>query len=363
MKEKTDPFTRTPGVAGKAYIDNGIAGEIIDSFCSPESEKYIYKITGLRGAGKSVEYSKVIRSLKEKKDWLVYPLSASGEAVTTLISKLSMEKFIKSSRKSTTVKSATSVSGNALVVSGNESVSISRSYMENDHFYSDEATLAQMIKTANRKKYKVLVGIDDIAKTPDTVKLVSMIGSMILEGLQVYLLVTGLSDNIEDFSSEKNLSFFKRADAREIRTLNKYDIAYMYEKLLGVDAAEARKIEAVTKGYAYAYQVLGSLYFGKKAGESLKDILPDFERILFKDSYELIWNSLTTGEKDVVRCIYKTKNGKAEEIKKLMDHPPSYPVYRERLINKHLVNGDTRGYLKIDLPGFDKFIELWGQSS
>lgn len=37
MKEKIDPFTRTPGIAGKAYIDNGIADEIINNFCSEES--------------------------------------------------------------------------------------------------------------------------------------------------------------------------------------------------------------------------------------------------------------------------------------------------------------------------------------
>lgn len=331
MKTKIDPFTRTPGVAGKAYIDNGVADTIISNFCSPESEKYVYKITGLRGSGKSVEYSKVIRTLKEKKDWLVYPLSATGEAVSTLISRLSMEKFI------------------------------ARSYTDNDHFYSEEAVLTHMISIANSKGYNVLVGVDDIARTPEMIKLLSMIGSMILEGLQIYLLVTGLSDNIEDFSSEKNLTFFKRADAIEIGALNKYDITYMYEKLLEIDAGKAKEIEALTSGYAYAYQVLGSLYFGKKKDESLDDIIPEFERILFRDSYDLIWKSLTAGEKDVVRCIYKTTDGKAEAIKSLMSNPSTYSVYRDRLIRKHLVDGDTRGYLKIKLPRFDRFIELWGE--
>ena len=124
MGKKTDPFTRTPGIAGKAYIDNGIADEIIENFRSEESATYVYKITGLRGSGKSVEYSQVIRTLKEDKKWLVYPLSASGEAVSTLISKLSMEKFIDSKETTTSVSSTTSVIGNAVVVSGNESINI-----------------------------------------------------------------------------------------------------------------------------------------------------------------------------------------------------------------------------------------------
>ena len=92
---RTDPFTRTPGVAGKAYIDNGIADEIINNFCNDDSAKYVYKITGLRGSGKSVEYGRVLRALKEKKDWLVYPLASTGDAVKTLIAKLSMENFWK----------------------------------------------------------------------------------------------------------------------------------------------------------------------------------------------------------------------------------------------------------------------------
>ena len=169
-----------------------------------------------------------------------------------------------------------------------------------------------------------------------------------------------LAENIEDLSSEKSLSFFKRADAKETKSLNKFDVTYMYEKLLNINSSEARKLEAITKGYAYAYQVLGSLYFEKPEGSTLEDILPDFERIIFKDSYDLIWQSLTNCEKELIRCIIRTKNGKTEEIKALMENPSVYPVYRERLINKHVVDGDNRGYLRINLPRFDKFVELWG---
>ncbi len=360
MAGKVDPFTRTPGIAGKAYIDNGIADEIIENFCSDESSKYVYKITGLRGSGKSVEYGKIIRTLKETSGWLVYPLSATGDAVPTLISKLSMEKFIDSTISTTSISSNTSVGGNLHIVSGSETMNVSKTFSPNEQFFSEEATLTSMITSANKKHFKVLIGIDDIAKTPEMIKLLSIIGSMILEGLQVYLVVTGLSENIEDFSNEKNLSFFKRADTKEIRGLNRYDVTFMYEKLLGIDTNEARKIESLSKDYAYAYQVLGSLYFSKNNTDTLEDIVPDFERIMYKDSYDLIWKSLTTGEKELVKCICKSESGKTEDIKKNMSNPGNYSVYRDRLINKHLVDGDTRGYLKIQLPSFDKFVELWG---
>ena len=358
---QSDPFTRTPGVAGKAYIDSGIATEIINNFNDEDSSKYVYKIIGLRGSGKSVEFGKIIRTLREDEGWLVYTLSASGDMISTLLSKLSMEKFISSITSTTSISSTTSLGGNVLVVSGNESVNVSKSFSEDKRFFSNEAALSRMISQASSKKYKVLIGIDDISKTPESVAMLSIICSMILEGLPVYLVVTGLAENIEDLSSEKNLSFFKRADSKETTPLNKYDITYMYEKLLGIDTALAKKIEAQSMGYAYAYQVLGSLYFEKDPKESLDDIIPEFERIMFKDSYDLIWQSLTKAEKELIRYIYESGSGKAEDIKALMDKPSTYPVYRERLINKHIVDGKSRGYLKINLPRFDKFIEMWGE--
>ena len=360
MAKRIDPFTRTPGIAGEAYIDNKVADSIIDDFTSDISSKYVYKITGLRGSGKSVEYGRVVRTLKEKPKWLVYPLSAAGDVVKTLISKLSMENFIDSKSQVTEINTSASASGDVYLVSGKGEVSVGKRVSDNEHFYSDEATLSRMITIANKKKYKVLVAIDDISKTSEMVKLLSMIGSMILEGMQIYLLVTGLSENIEEFSSEKNLTFFKRADSIEIKALNKYDITAMYQKLLKVDSAEAKKIEEETKGYAYAYQVLGSLYFSKAKDEKIEDLIPEYERILFRDSYDLIWKSLSNGEKEVIKCICKTKDGKAANIKNLMKNKSNYSVYRSRLLNKHLVDDETRGYLRLRLPHFDRFVEIWG---
>lgn len=362
MIKKTDPFTKTPGIAGKAYIDNGVADEIINNFRDKESAKYIYKIIGLRGSGKSVEYRKVITTLKEKNDWKVYPISAeTDDAVKTLISKLSMEKFIDSKKTTTSVSSNTTMGGDIKIVNGSETVTVSKDISDNAEYYSDEATLSYMVSLANKKKYKVLVGIDDIAKTPAMVKLLSIIDSMIMEGLQLYLVVTGLAENIEEFTSEKTLSFFKRSDAIEVKPLSKYDIFHMYKKLLEVDDTKAKELEELTGGYAYAYQVLGSLYYKKSDDETIEDLIPEYERTLFKDSYDLVWKKqLSRGEKEFIRCICKAKDGKVSEILKLMDKPGNYSSMRERLIAKHIIDGDERGYIKLRLPRFGRFIEIWG---
>ena len=92
--QRINPFTRTPGVAGAAFIDMHYADEIIRNFESELSSRYVYKIVGLRGSGKSVEYSKIINRMSEKKGWLVYTLSAAGDPVSTLVAMLSKEPFI-----------------------------------------------------------------------------------------------------------------------------------------------------------------------------------------------------------------------------------------------------------------------------
>ncbi len=71
----------------------------------------------------------------------------------------------------------------------------------------------------------------------------------------------------------------------------------------------------VTNVTIVQHQVLGSLYFNKKNNETLEDLIPAFEHIMFKDSYDMIWQKLTEGEKEMVKCICKTKDGRIDEIK------------------------------------------------
>lgn len=366
MAIKIDPFTLTPGVAGKPYIDCGIADEIIANFKSDESSKYVYKITGLRGSGKSVEYSKVLQALEKDKSWLVYPLAAEGSCVSALISYLSQEDFINDKKAETSIKTNATAEGGIPLISGKGSIEVTKTYTENISYYDKEAILAKMIAKANEKNRNVLIMIDDISRTENTVELLSILGTMFNRGKRVYLVVSGLSKNIEEFFAarkdnevvSKSLSFFRRGDTREIKPLDKFGIVSNYEKYLGVDTMEAKKLYDMTLGYAYAYQVLGSLYFNKKDSETLEDLLPDYERTLFR-SYNLDWPDLTDKEQDFIRSFYKGKTGKAKDTKAYMSNPDAYNVYRDRLIDKHFFSANKRGYLEPKLPRFDKFIEIW----
>ncbi len=112
---RINPFTRTPGVAGAAFIDMHYADEIIRNFESELSSRYVYKIVGLRGSGKSVEYRKIINRMSEKKGWLVYTLSAAGDPVSTLVARLSKEPCIDDRVHSTSVSAGGTAEAGAVI--------------------------------------------------------------------------------------------------------------------------------------------------------------------------------------------------------------------------------------------------------
>ncbi len=77
------------------------------------------------------------------------------------------------------------------------------------------------------------------------------------------MICTGLYENIEQLYNVKNLTFFRRATTVKTEPLNNIRMSEMYRNKLKIDIAEARRLSSITKGYAYAFQELGILYFKK----------------------------------------------------------------------------------------------------
>jgi ElaB/YqjD/DUF883 family membrane-anchored ribosome-binding protein len=85
---------------------------------------------------------------------------------------------------------------------------------------------------------------------------------------------------------------------------------------LNVSTEDAKKLSSLTKGYAFAFQVLGMLYYDKKESETLEDILPKLDEMLDDFSRDPK-HSITDGEESntmVERLIKKMST----EIKDMM---------------------------------------------
>ena len=77
--------------------------------------------------------------------------------------------------------------------------------------------------------------------------------------MPVFLLMTGLYENINAIQDEKNLTFLYRAPKLEMKSLNIGAVAQKYADTFDIDSDNAVEMAKLTKGYPFAFQVLGYL--------------------------------------------------------------------------------------------------------
>ena len=352
MKKTQNPFTHMYGTAGQAYINMGWAEKAIENFSYDKPSEYVYKIIGARGSGKTVVLSDILGYFRNKelaKDgFLVYDLSSARDPLHTLVAYLTEEDF--SGKKKL---SGLHLSASVGVVNAGLSLDSS----ESEKYRDDEVELDKLLAKAFDKGKKILVCIDDIVKTEAMTAFCSVYAKYIRVGAPFYFICTGLYSNINALGRVRSLTFFRRAESIEVRALSEVSVTMKYKKFFGIETEEARKLAMLTKGYAYAYQVLGSLYFNKKETESLEDLIDDFDEILFSQSYEKIWEELTGGEKTLLKIMLEYR--KREEILKQMKKPGNYSEYRSSLIRGGLIRETARGEIDFCLPRFEEYIRYF----
>ncbi len=102
-----------------------------------------------------------------------------------------------------------------------------------------------------------------------------------------------------ELQNEKSLTFLYRAPKLILKPLNLGSIARSYEKLLKVDKEKSYEMAKLTKGYSFAFQVLGYLYWDNPSG-GLYEILPYYDQYLDEYVYEKIWSELSSFDRDIM---------------------------------------------------------------
>ena len=83
----------------------------------------------------------------------------------------------------------------------------------------------------------------------------------------------------------------------------------------------------------------------------------EFRQYLDEFVYDKIWSELSARDKKILDAISRVESGKIEEIRALMGiETNEFNPYRKRLINRGLINGSERGYVKLVLPMFREYI-------
>ncbi len=298
----TTTFSKTPEYT---YIHTEKTEEILENFIYDNPSESVYKITGVRGSGKTVILAKVEEELRTNEsryiNWLVFDVNPARDILGQIG--------------------------------------------------------AMLVKAGFGSQDKKTTGIDEVSKSEEMVKFASEYGRWLRAGYPVYFVCTGLYENIQELSNVKNLTFFRRAATVKTEPLNMIRMTEMYKSKLDIDSDEAREMAKITKGYAYAFQELGVLCFKKKEDESLEDILPKLKAELFAYSYEKIWEEMTEMDRFLAGLLTDKEEYKREEVLKLMgEKAGSYSMYRDRLIKRGIIK-TRQGYISLALPYFDEYIK------
>ena len=173
--------------------------------------------------------------------------------------------------------------------------------------------------------------------------------------LPVFLLMTGLYENINALQNEKSLTFLYRAPKMELAPLNIGAVARNYKKTFQLDDSSALEMAKLTRGYSFAFQVLG--YFTWENHGKTEGVLDDYRQYLEDYVYEKIWAELSRGDRRVLFGIARSAAGRISEIRDILQMETNqFNPYRKRLIRRGIINGEVRGYVHFVLPLFEQFV-------
>lgn len=352
-----NPFSTTfSKLPEYTYITTGEPIDITENLSYEKPSESVYKITGIRGSGKTVILANVQERMKSEefadKGWLVYTLNPSRDMLHQLAAYLYSENFIKENAKSR------SISLSAQILRSGGGVSYSK---ENDDRYFDIGVeIRKMFDVVVKKNKKILICIDEVSKTPDMVVFALEAGGWILSGYPIYIVCTGLYENVLELGNTKNLTFFRRGTTVMTKPLSQIRMSEMYKEKLGINTETAKKLASITKGYAYAFQKLGALYFKNGKKESLDNIVNELKSELFSYSYEKIWEEMTPEDRFLAKLLTEKKEYKREEILVLMgEKSRNYSVYRDRLAKRGIIT-TRQGYIGLNPPFLDEYIREYG---
>lgn len=344
--KKDNPFTLTFGKQPGEYIYRYENTEtIISSFESDNPISQAYLIEGVRGSGKTVLMTTIANTLSEDESWVVVDLNSTQDLVADFA-----QRLIDACKKLPDLMKTgfnISVAGFGVGINGSSQP-------------QDEVSVIESILSSLKKKNKkVLVTIDEAMPNDNMRHFASQFQIFIRKDYSLFLLMTGLYENIYAIQNDPALTFLLRTPKIKMEPLSIPQITKQYKTIFNMEIEEAHDMAMVTKGYAFAFQALGMLYFEYRDTLSFEDILSKLDDLLDDFVYKKIWEGLTDKDKEIIRTVGPKSNTVSDICQELGIPNTSFPRYRERLMKKGVIYTPERGVVELALPRFAEVIALY----
>lgn len=345
-ENKRNPYAISFGRVPHQYISRDIIiEEIIDTLESDIVAEQSFKLTGIRGTGKTVTLSAIEKRLREDERWIVCGIKPGGEITADIVSLLYSEvPFLRDYIDANLNLSA---------------IGIGLNLSKKSPTVTPDTALKKLMREIKKNGKRVLVTIDEVRKTPDLIDFVQEFQILIREDMPIYLIVAGLYEDIESIEKADGLTFFLRAEKYEMTPLNITIIREDYKKTLGLDDDTAGDLACLTKGYAFAYQAFGKYMWESGEKKITAMVLAQVDEALYQMVYKKIWSELRPQDKWFMEFIVNKESMSVDELLELTHKThKQWSAPRARLIEKGILDGSVRGRISIRLPRFKEFVDF-----
>lgn len=341
-----NPFTLAFGKKPVQYVPRiAQTNLIVEEYVAVPAVNQIYMVTGVRGSGKTVMMTNIAGILSERNDWIVVELNATRDLLQSLASKL----YAVPKLHECFLKARLDFSAFGLGVT-----------IENAAPVTDvEDMVAKMLDQIRKQGMRLLITIDEVVYSEQMKVFVSAFQIFMRQDYPIFLLMTGLYENIYELQNDKSLTFLYRAPKIILEPLSLTAVCQHYMDIFRLDKESAGKMAALTRGYPFAFQVLGYLYWEHRDTKTVQEILPEYDQYLEEYVYSKIWSEMSEKDKEIMQKLAESGEIKVKDLREQLEmSSEQFSVYRERLKRKGVI--DTRKYGKISmaLPRFEEFIQM-----
>lgn len=327
-----NPYSLVFGKMPRNYIDRELElNEIIETFSEEDPSIRAYALTGLRGCGKTVALSFVEKYFRKQDDFIVIALNSDLDTFEQTLEHLSQKKLLDELKISVSMMGVTLEKAQS---------------MESTNY-----KIEQYLEQISRKKKRILFTIDEISNTQNIKAFFQSFNIWLRKDYDIVILMAGLKKNILSLQKDDRISFLKRAEKKDLKQLSLHSIMMDYKKNLQLTDQEAGEMALFTKGYSYAFQVLGYLCFRMK--QNYRDVMEQFDEKMTNNVYDIIWEDLTGKEKEILQAIFQAKELTTQEIlRSSRINKNTYNEYRRILISKDILVDKGYGRIDFSLPRF-----------
>ncbi|MCR5421606.1 MAG: ATP-binding protein [Lachnospiraceae bacterium] len=340
-----NPFNIAFGRKPYNYISRlSLTNKVINTFDSDYPSSQVYMISGVRGAGKTVLMTSITKELSTRDEWICVELNPELDLLEELAAKL----YSIPALKSIFIKAKIDLSFWGIGISVENGVVLT----------NIESAIEAMLSELKKHGKKVLVAIDEVVPNKNVKVFSGSFQIFVRHEYDVFLLMTGLYENIYNLQNVDTLTFLYRAPKLVLEPLSINAVALSYKEVFGISDEEAALMAKETKGYAFAYQVLGYLKWEHKT-RTVRDLYPEYDSYLAEYVYDKIWHELSdTDIKFLVVIAMKEEMRTRDIISELKINSNNMSAYRDRLLKKGLIFSPRYGYLSCALPRMDEYIRL-----